>query len=114
MTQIKNCRYCRKTFKVTSFNKYHCENCLHIHEDRFDKVRTYLEQHPLSNIFEVQLGTGVELDTIRAYVNEYRLREVTMDERKPRMQMTPKRNSEQTLRQQMYYHGLNSLRVGIA
>ena len=103
---VKNCKCCKKIFTVSEYNIYHCGNCWHIHEEKFTKIKAYLEENPLANGFQIAEALNLRMDLIQAYITEYRLQPVYTAEYVQR-ELSKKPN----LRTRLLMNGLNGMRA---
>ena len=66
------CPKCGSKFRYIGVGEYACEECGFKDYDDYGKVRNYIEQHPGSNIVEVEARTGVKKAAIRRLLDEER------------------------------------------
>jgi predicted amidophosphoribosyltransferase len=69
--ELQNCPRCGKVF--TFFKHDVCRDCLPDELADFNKVRSYLEQNPGANIFEVGRETGVKRSVLYRFFRSGRL-----------------------------------------
>ncbi len=74
---LRNCADCNQVY-VHAVNKL-CPDCTKKRNEQFTKVKEYLRQHPMAKIHEVVSETGVELERVREFIDEGRLRIVPID-----------------------------------
>ncbi len=72
---MKECLRCKKVITDNTIRDY-CDVCYEVYEKIFDKIRNYLNDHPLATAFEVAEYTGVDHKIIKGFVKEGRLIEV--------------------------------------
>jgi len=68
---LRNCPNCGRVF--TYAGKDLCPVCLREEEERFDRLRLYLREHPQASVDELSEATGVAVKTILKYLREGRL-----------------------------------------
>lgn len=69
--QPRNCRRCGRLF--LSAGPVVCPGCLAAEEEEFDRVRSYLLEHPGANLDQVARGTGLSPATVLRYLQQGRL-----------------------------------------
>lgn len=72
---MKECLKCKKLIPDETIRDY-CPVCYEIYEVLFDKIRNYLEDHPMATSFEVSEYTGVNHKIVKGFVKEGRLIEL--------------------------------------
>ena len=70
MMKIKNCKYCNRAFGYESGPVVLCSKCDDL---LWDKVKTYLREHPNSSAKEINAETKVRLDIIEDFLADNRL-----------------------------------------
>lgn len=70
--QISNCARCDRIFRAT-MGKRLCPSCDQKDKEEFAAVRSYLCEHPRSDIITVSEATGVPVKQIQEYLREGRL-----------------------------------------
>lgn len=68
---LRNCPKCGKLFVYIA--KDLCPECVQQEEVLFEKIRTYIKNHPGCNLQEVSENTEVSVDKILLYLREGRL-----------------------------------------
>lgn len=70
--EVKNCKACGKLFNVMASERI-CPDCQKKLEDKFQEVKSYLEDNPNSSVDAVSEATKVPTKQIRQWVREERL-----------------------------------------
>lgn len=70
--EVRNCRSCGRLYNVIS-NKRICPECQMKLEDKFQEVKTYLNQNPFSNINTLSNECDVSVKQLKEWVKEERL-----------------------------------------
>lgn len=71
--ELQNCRNCKKLFESYNKDNNICNVCKNIEDHQFDTIRTYLENYPLSTLFQVSEGTDLLPKTIVKFIRMGRL-----------------------------------------
>lgn len=69
---VMNCRNCGRLFNVFSSEKI-CPDCRKKMEDKFQEVKSYLQENPNSSMEVVARETSVSIKQIKMWVREERL-----------------------------------------
>ncbi|MBU3803400.1 MAG: MerR family transcriptional regulator [Candidatus Cellulosilyticum pullistercoris] len=69
---IRVCRNCRKMFQYITGPEL-CLQCKEAEEEMFQKVKTYLREHPGANMYEINQETGVSVKLIEKFLHDGRL-----------------------------------------
>lgn len=64
------CSKCGQPLTYKGLGEYMCEACGQHEYDDYGKIRVFLEEHPGSNVMQVEAGTGVSKNTINQLVAE--------------------------------------------
>ncbi|MQN01885.1 MAG: flagellar protein [Lachnospiraceae bacterium] len=71
--ELRNCIKCGKIFGYRGVGPAICDNCKKEAEERFDKVKEYIRDNPLTSINEVAEECHVTVAQIKQWVREERL-----------------------------------------
>lgn len=69
---VRNCISCGKIFNYIGGRPI-CPTCKNQLEDRFQEVKTYINENPQAQIYEVAEATEVGINQIRQWIREERL-----------------------------------------
>lgn len=69
---VKNCKKCGRIFNALS-GQVICPQCLESAEEDFQKVKTYIEEHPGASVAATAEACEVEVQQIRQWLREERL-----------------------------------------
>lgn len=70
--ELATCKGCGRLFNVI-VNKKLCPNCINKLEEKFQEVKTYLNEHPNAPVNKVSEECGVSVKQIKTWVREERL-----------------------------------------
>ena len=70
--ELMNCRNCKKLFNYIAGEKL-CPACKEKLEEKFQKVKKYIEENPRENINQVEEACDVTIKQIKYWVREERL-----------------------------------------
>ena len=70
--ELMNCRNCKKLFNYIAGEKL-CPACKEKLEEKFQKVKKYIEENPRENINQVAEACDVTIKQIKYWVREERL-----------------------------------------
>lgn len=72
MSEVRNCRRCKKIFMYVTGVQL-CDACKRLDEEDFEKVRSFVRDFPGATVQEVSKETGVPTQMIYRYLKEGRL-----------------------------------------
>ncbi len=78
MPELSNCKFCGKIFVRTTTSV--CPSCRQAHEEKFEKVYTYIrkQENREATVHQVHVDTEVEEDLIHDWIKEGRLKTTDM------------------------------------
>lgn len=68
---VRNCKSCGKMFNY--IGNPLCPQCTSALEDKFQEVKTYIQDNPSANVTQVAEETGVTVNQLKKWVREERL-----------------------------------------
>lgn len=71
-TSVRACKRCKAPIHENSLREY-CPKCYDLVEDKFKRIREYLEKYPGSTAFEIEQRLGIPLHVINNFIREGRL-----------------------------------------
>lgn len=66
------CKHCGTIF-LSKIQKYCCEKCLELDNERFAQIEEYLIKYPNSNAMQIAEGLNISAMEVVSYIDEGRL-----------------------------------------
>ncbi len=67
---VETCNHCKRLFNYPGFGSKYCPECRKIDEGNREKVKEYLREHGMANMYEISLATEVPEKDIKQYLRD--------------------------------------------